>query len=82
MAHLDREKAVINAGGQHDLIIMAAHRAREIQNGSTPRIEETDHSPPVTALKEIERGLYTREEFDNRHLNEIKDIFDDEHFTP
>jgi len=72
MAHVDRNKAVQNAGGQHDLILMAAHRAREIQNGSEPRIEE-DHSAPVIALKEIERGLYTREEFDNRHL---KDFFE------
>lgn len=67
MAHIDRDKCVINAGGQHDLILMAAHRAREIQNGSEPRIEE-EHSAPVTALKEIERGLYTRKEYDNRHL--------------
>ena len=82
MAHIDRNKAVENAGGQHDLIIMAAHRAREIQNGAEPRIEETNHSAPVAALKEIERGLYTKEEYDNRHLKEIEDIFEDEHFTP
>jgi len=78
MAHLDRNKAVINAGGQHDLILMAAHRARELQNGAECRLEETDHSPPVAALKEIERGLYTREEYDNRHF---KEIFENEHFT-
>jgi len=74
MAHVDRNKCVINAGGQHELILMAAYRAREIQNGATPLIEE-DHSPPVAALKEIERGLYTREDYDNRHL---KDLFGDE----
>lgn len=70
MAHVDRNKAVKNAGGQHDLILMAAHRAREIQNGSEPRIPE-DHSAPVIALKEIERGLYTKEEYDNRHLQDL-----------
>ena len=74
MAHIDRNKAVENAGGQHELILMAAHRAREIQNGDTPRIAE-DHSPPVIALKEIECGLYTVEEYNNRHL---KDLFADE----
>lgn len=78
MAHLDRNKAVVNAGGQHDLILMAAHRARELQNGAECRIEETEHSAPVAALKEIERGLYTREEYDNRFL---KDIFEDEHIS-
>lgn len=72
MTYFDRNKAVINAGGQHDLILMAAYRARQIQNGDTPRIEEQDHSPPVVALKEIERGLYTREEYDNRHLEHLE----------
>ena len=77
MAHIDRNKAVEKAGGQHDLILMAAHRAREIQNGSSPRIDE-DHSAPVIALKEIERGLYTVEEYRNRHL---KEFFEDEHLS-
>ena len=71
MAHIDRNKCVINAGGQHDLILMAAHRAREIQNGAETRIEEDHYSPPVAALKEIERGLYTRDEYDKRHLTHV-----------
>jgi len=50
---------------------MAAHRAREIQNGAETRIEEDHYSPPVAALKEIERGLYTRDEYDKRHLTHV-----------
>ena len=71
MAHIDRNKAVENAGGQHDLILMAAHRAREIQNGSEPKIDPENHSAPVIALKEIERGLYTKEDYENRYLEDL-----------
>lgn len=70
MAHVDINKCISVAGGQHDLILMSAYRAREIQNGSESRIPE-DYSAPVAALKEIERGLYTREEYDNRHIEEL-----------
>jgi len=62
MINLDRNKAVENAGGQHDLVLMASHRAREIQNGSEPRLE-SDSAPTVIALLEIEQGLYTKEEY-------------------
>jgi len=71
MAHVDINECIKNAGGQHDLILMSAHRAREIQNGSETRIEEDHYSPPVAALKEIERGLYTRQEYDNRLFTDV-----------
>lgn len=72
MKEIDRNKAVTNAGGQHHLVLMAAHRAREIDNGSTPRIAEYElHKSTVIALKEIEQGFYTADEYNNRHTAEF-----------
>ena len=72
MKEINRNKAVENAGGQHHLVLMAAYRAREIDNGSTPRIENyEEHKSTVIALKEIEQGLYTAEEYNNRHTAEL-----------
>ena len=51
-------------GGQHELIMMAAKRAREIQNGSAPLVKSESKKPTVLALQEIEEGLYTKEHFD------------------
>lgn len=50
------------AGGQFDLVIIAAQRARELRNGSPPRIP-TRNGPCITALKEIEEGLYTKQDY-------------------
>jgi len=62
----DRNKAVENAGGQHRMVIMATLRTRQIQHGSPVRItpeEAKGHKNAVIALKEIEQGLYTYEEY-------------------
>jgi DNA-directed RNA polymerase omega subunit len=71
MARFDRDKTIPKAGGQFELIKMATHRAREIQNGSETKISEKYHSPAVSALKEIQEDLYTRAQYDNRHLEEF-----------
>lgn len=65
MARITSQKAKEMIGGdQFLLILMAAQRAREIAHGSLPKIKSTN-GPAVTALKEIEEGLYTKEDFDN-----------------
>lgn len=67
MKGIDRLKCVENAGGQHDLVLMAAHRARQLDNGAEPRVENTEgHKNTVVALMEIEQGLWTVEDYTNR----------------
>ena len=59
----DNEKAVAMVGGnQFDLILVAANRARELANGSTPKVLG-DNGPVVTAVLEIEQGLYTKQDY-------------------
>lgn len=59
----DTQKAVEMVGGsQFELILIAAERAREIKHGSTPKVSG-DYGAAVTALLEVEQGLYTKKNY-------------------
>jgi DNA-directed RNA polymerase omega subunit len=62
MARITSQKAAQAFGGLFDLVIGASQRARELRRGSQPKIK-TDNGPVITALKEIEEGLYTKEDY-------------------
>jgi DNA-directed RNA polymerase subunit omega len=62
MARITSQEAAKMIGSQFDLILVAAQRARELKNGSAPKVD-TNNGPCVTALKEIEQGLYTKQDF-------------------
>ena len=62
MARITSQKAAIAAGGLFDLVLVASQRAREIRRGS-PTKAEPGHGPVVSALKEIEDGHYTKEDY-------------------
>ena len=52
-------------GNRFDLVLVAAQRARELKNGSAPRVSKLGHSVTVTALREIEEGKYTKKDYLN-----------------
>jgi DNA-directed RNA polymerase subunit omega len=56
------EGAVEQIGSRFDLVLVASERAREIKRGSTPKVQG-DYGAVVTALEEIEQGLYTKEDY-------------------
>lgn len=62
MARITSQKAAQVYGGLFDLVLGASQRAREIRRGSAPRVI-CDNGPIVTALKEAEQGLYTKQDF-------------------
>jgi DNA-directed RNA polymerase omega subunit len=62
MARITSQKAAQVYGGLFDLVLGASQRARELRRGSTPKVK-TDNGPVVTALKEIEEGHYTKEDY-------------------
>lgn len=62
MARITSQKAAKMIGSQFDLVLVAAQRARELRNGSQPMVK-TKNGPCVTAIKEIEEGLYTKQDF-------------------
>ena len=63
MAKISVEKAVEMIGSRFDLVLVAAQRARELKNGSAPRVTNLGHSVTVTALREIEAGKYTKKDY-------------------
>ena len=62
MARITSQKAAQVYGGLFDLVLGASQRARELRMGSSPRVI-CDNGPVVTALKEVEQGLYTKQDF-------------------
>ena len=62
MARITSQKAAAQVGGNFDLVLVAAQRAREILRGSHPKIK-TKNGAVITALKEIEEGLYTKQDY-------------------
>jgi DNA-directed RNA polymerase omega subunit len=62
MARITSQKAAQVYGGLFDLVLGASQRARELRRGSTPKVN-SDNGPVVTALKEIEEGHYTKEDY-------------------
>jgi DNA-directed RNA polymerase subunit K/omega len=72
MARFTSQKAAIAAGGQFRLVLVASQRARELHNGALSKIEDDTSSVNVLALKEIEQGLYTYEDFIGSSFNDKK----------
>ena len=69
MARVFVEEAIKNSGeSPYDLIQMAAKRGREISKGSQPLSprKNKDEKSAVTALREIEEGLYTKDHFNGK----------------
>ena len=66
MARYTSQAAVAAIGNRYDLVLVASQRARELKNGSMPRVEGKDASFNVTALREIEQGKYTFQDYLNK----------------
>lgn len=80
MARYTSEKAAQMVGSRFDLVLIASQRARELRNGSTQRVEGKDATAVVTALREIEAGKYTKQEFLEKLVRKQKGQRD-EYFT-
>jgi DNA-directed RNA polymerase omega subunit len=77
MARVFVEAALKKTGwSQFDLITIGAHRARELAKGATPMVEVTDpnEAKTVTALREIEEGLYTLEHYEGKKLTPEQEL--------
>ena len=53
-------------GSRYDLVLLAAHRAKELQRGNAPLIRTYSNNPLTIALEEIAAGKYPRSEEDLR----------------
>ena len=79
MARVTVEDCVDKVPNRFELVMLAAHRAREIQSGSIPTVDRDNDKNPVVALREIaerfreaaQRGLWTP------RLNSAHDLLED-----
>ena len=63
---LTSELAVEQIGNRFALVLVASQRARELKNGSMPRVAEAGKTFISTALREIEEGKYTYNDYLNK----------------
>jgi len=63
MARVTSEKAIKIIGSQFELVVIAGHRARQIDKGDPPRVDPRNDKSHVVAVREIEEGKYTKEEY-------------------
>ena len=65
--------------GRYDLLLLAAKRAHDLEQGAWPLIEDIEgHNDPTIALKEIDAGVITWEYMEdpdkfNKHEEEEKE---------
>ncbi|MDC0948266.1 DNA-directed RNA polymerase subunit omega [Gammaproteobacteria bacterium] len=57
MARITVEDCLHNVENRFQLVLVAAKRARQISNGSEPRLPTDQDKPTVVALREIAEGL-------------------------
>ena len=62
MARITSQAAAKKVGNLFELVLVASQRAREIRRGSIPKVGDKN-SPCVAALKEIEEGHYTKQDY-------------------
>ena len=67
MARITVEECIEKIPNHFDLTLAAARRARQLENGTSPLVEDIRHDKPtVTALREIAAGQVTAEEILSR----------------
>lgn len=79
-SRLTSELAVEQIGNRFDLVLVASQRARELKNGSMPKINNPGKTFISTALREIEEGKYTYKDYLNKIPKKRKGQRD-EYFT-
>lgn len=58
MARITIDDCLDRIDNRFDLTLVAAYRARQIENGSSPQLENTGRDKPtVIALREVAAGL-------------------------
>ena len=66
MARITSQKAIEALGGNQFLLItIATYRARQLSSGKAqPLVETKGNKWPVVAVREIEEGKYTKEDYE------------------
>jgi len=83
MARVTVEDCIEKVPNRFDLVMMAAHRSREIASGAPLTVDRENDKNPVVALREIAKGTAKPDELmaaaieSNQHLLEIDEPEED-----
>jgi len=72
MARVTVEDCVDKVPNRFDLVMLAAHRAREIAAGAPVTIDRDNDKNPVVALREIAEETQTAEELTERMIESLQ----------
>lgn len=61
MARITVEECLTKIPNRFELTLAAAYRARQLSNGASHLVEESDDKPTVVALREISEGRVGKE---------------------
>ena len=79
MARITVEDCLEFVPNRFDLVLLAARRARQIEQGADPLVPIENDKPTVLALREIAEGLITAEAMDEMETQvEIEKIASDD----
>ena len=77
MARVTVEDCVDKVPNRFELVMLAAHRAREIQSGSVPTVDRDNDKNPVVALREIADDVVDHEALKEHLISTLQRV--DEH---
>ena len=69
MARVTVEDCVDKVPNRFELVLLAAHRAREITSGSAPTVDRDNDKNPVVALREVAEETQLAEDLRERMIS-------------
>lgn len=82
MARVTVEDCVDKVSNRFDLVLLAAHRAREISGGAALTIDRDRDKNPVVALREIADETVTPDSLNDMLVGSLQKIVIDDDDTP
>ena len=79
MARVTTEDCIDKISNRYELLVLAAHRARQLSEGDAPRVEEAQDKPTVLALREIAAGKVESDDLRENLVNNLRHISPQDH---
>jgi DNA-directed RNA polymerase subunit omega len=74
MARVTVEDCLENVDNRFQLVLVAARRARQLQTGAEPCVEQENDKPTVLALREIADGFITSKILEEQEIEAGLDV--------
>lgn len=79
MARVTTEDCIDKISNRYELLVLAAHRARQLSEGDAPRVDPEQDKPTVLALREIAAGEVESGDLRENLVNNLRHISPQNH---